>query len=693
MLNFLNISILFGLLGVSIPFLIHLFAKRKQKKIYFSTLRFLKILQPQQLRRIRLKQILLMIIRGLIILFLVLGFSRPVFKESSFLSRSGAASAMSLVIDRSLSLKRSGMLEKLKANIHSVLDLMKSNDKASLLLTQAFREIPFRSLYNKKTLKEKVKNLHISFYKGDLLDKISESIQFLNNQKELNKEIFIFTDQQGSEWNPGQDSSIFNSWKRNIFILPIQGERKNIAVTKSGIKSSIFQSGAVGDVFAEIENFSDNFIEDLLVRISLDDKTVDQMTINLNKNEKQRVEFNAVYINTGWHYGKIRVENGSFPYDNTSYFVYHLPEKRGVFLIGNELNDILPLELCLKALDKNKNQYKVKNYIIGTAWTEELDSTDVIVFSNYPQFRAIEIESLRKFLQQGGNLFFFMGNDINIQQLNQQFFQPIAEITLGNVIRSAETSGSSLSIRNVDYGHPLFKGIFERGERNFKSPQIFKSIELFGRDCITIIDLRNDIPFMVEKRVLNGKIICISTSLQQSWSDFAFSTIFAPLMIRSIGYLSIEEIVKTEYNTVGDRIFLLENPESMEGEFYVQDPDERLIKILPEINNEKILLELENTQKPGIYRFFHNSTQLGLRAINIDQRESDFGKISEKRIKEFFPNSKVYFINNIDRLEQIVSKSRFGRELWKEMILLALGLLIIEMLIAKSKKDKNSEKY
>ena len=59
MLSFLNIGILLGLLGVSIPFIIHLFAKRNQKKVYFSTLRFLKILQPRQLRRIQLKQSLL----------------------------------------------------------------------------------------------------------------------------------------------------------------------------------------------------------------------------------------------------------------------------------------------------------------------------------------------------------------------------------------------------------------------------------------------------------------------------------------------------------------------------------------------------------------------------------------------------------------------------------------------------------
>ena len=64
-------------------------------------------------------------------------------------------------------------------------------------------------------------------------------------------------------------------------------------------------------------------------------------------------------------------------------------------------------------------------------------------------------------------------DNINIKALNQQFFQPVAEMTLGNVVKSRETSLSSFHIRKVNYGHPLFQGIFERGKTQFKSPRIF----------------------------------------------------------------------------------------------------------------------------------------------------------------------------------------------------------------------------
>ncbi|MBK6681435.1 MAG: BatA domain-containing protein [Ignavibacteriales bacterium] len=80
-MNFLSPGLLFGLLAASIPILIHLLNLRKLKKIDFSTLHFLKLIEKQKVRRVKLIQWLLMALRVLIIAMLVLGFSRPVIQD------------------------------------------------------------------------------------------------------------------------------------------------------------------------------------------------------------------------------------------------------------------------------------------------------------------------------------------------------------------------------------------------------------------------------------------------------------------------------------------------------------------------------------------------------------------------------------------------------------------------------------
>jgi len=80
---FLNPAILLGLLASLIPILIHILNFRKLKKIEFSTLIFLKEIQKSKIRKIKIKQWILLVLRTLIIIFLVLAFARPTLDNVS----------------------------------------------------------------------------------------------------------------------------------------------------------------------------------------------------------------------------------------------------------------------------------------------------------------------------------------------------------------------------------------------------------------------------------------------------------------------------------------------------------------------------------------------------------------------------------------------------------------------------------
>ncbi|HLF20230.1 MAG TPA: BatA domain-containing protein, partial [Bacteroidota bacterium] len=79
-MTFLNPLVFFGLLAAAIPILLHIFSLRKLKTIEFSTLNFLKELQKTKIRRLKIRQILLLILRTLLVVLLVIAFSRPTLK-------------------------------------------------------------------------------------------------------------------------------------------------------------------------------------------------------------------------------------------------------------------------------------------------------------------------------------------------------------------------------------------------------------------------------------------------------------------------------------------------------------------------------------------------------------------------------------------------------------------------------------
>ena len=95
---FLNPVVLFGLIAASIPVIIHLLNLRKLKKINFSTLKFLNELQKNKIRRVKLKQWLLLALRMLIILFLVTAFARPTLEGVSIGGTTSAAKTTAVFV-------------------------------------------------------------------------------------------------------------------------------------------------------------------------------------------------------------------------------------------------------------------------------------------------------------------------------------------------------------------------------------------------------------------------------------------------------------------------------------------------------------------------------------------------------------------------------------------------------------------
>ena len=107
MFTFLNSIILSALFAALIPLLIHLFNKQKTKKIKFSSLRFLKKLEKRRLKKVKIYQILLIIIRTLLIIFLILAFARPTFAGAwSILQEPSTNTTAVVILDDGLSMRQ-----------------------------------------------------------------------------------------------------------------------------------------------------------------------------------------------------------------------------------------------------------------------------------------------------------------------------------------------------------------------------------------------------------------------------------------------------------------------------------------------------------------------------------------------------------------------------------------------------------
>ena len=76
-MNFLSPTLLWGLLAISLPIIIHFYSRFRATSIQFSTVRFIKQLKTTSIRRLRIKELLLMLLRVLVITALIIMLSQP----------------------------------------------------------------------------------------------------------------------------------------------------------------------------------------------------------------------------------------------------------------------------------------------------------------------------------------------------------------------------------------------------------------------------------------------------------------------------------------------------------------------------------------------------------------------------------------------------------------------------------------
>jgi hypothetical protein len=125
-IGFLQPLLLFGLVAAAIPALLHLIGRRQPPVVVFPAVRYLTATEREHSRRLKLRNLLLLLLRTLVIVFIVLGAARPVARVAG-----GAVhppTAVAFVIDNSLS---SGAVVEGRR----LLDLLAEQGRAALVRT------------------------------------------------------------------------------------------------------------------------------------------------------------------------------------------------------------------------------------------------------------------------------------------------------------------------------------------------------------------------------------------------------------------------------------------------------------------------------------------------------------------------------------------------------------------------------
>jgi len=691
-MTFLNTAFLFLLSAVSIPLIIHFLSKRRIRTVEFSSLKFLEQMQKSRMRWLRIKELILLALRMLVIALIVLAFARPTLR--GFAGSSKAQSSAVVILDRSVSMDAEGetgsLFEEARRLAGKLIDSFDAGDQITLIASPGDGSPLIIGPTNPgERLKEKLAAIEIGYQAGKMGDALKAARDELSRSPNLNREIYLLSDMQSHDFAELPREVIeSDAWKNtHIFLIsPSPTGDDNVGITDILMPSQLLVPGENYEIESELVNSGRGRLENVLVGAVIDGERRAQTTVSLPPAQPTRTRFSLKVDTPGDHGGFIEIDHDSFEPDNRRYFSFHIPEKINLLAVSQANDPSGPVRVALDRAEAGQIAYS--GIGLGQLLREDLSGYDVILLEDIAALDASRESAIARFVDSGKGLLLSLGRSSDVAYW-QKFLTDLAGISVGPL---TGRNNEYLAWDNFDYEHPIFSvyspATADRSKVSIPELRMFFYHDLGGTDIIG--SSSSGIDLLAESTA--KPVLVFGSGFDLASNDLPAHSFFIPFLVRSVEYLATRELGGAVNGTIGQPS-LWNLPENVISGLTLLSPSGATENLQPNPDGAGSSVMITEYGPPGIYRLLasdlaaESPRQISLLAFNIDKSESRPETISPDELSDRMGASVVSVSPDSD-LKTTVLQARFGRELWKEFLLLALVFLIIESLLGRTSPPK-----
>jgi hypothetical protein len=429
-MTFLNPFALIGLITAAIPLILHLLNLRKLRTIEFSTLTFLKELQQTKIRRLKLKQLLLLIIRTLMIIFIVLTFSRPALR-GTILGGIGshAYSTVIIILDDSFSMsaqdENGELFKQAKSSAEKILELIKDGDEAYIVKLSKPEDIEPIPSHNFQILKTSMIESQLSLVRNPMEPALRLSGKIISQSKNANKEIYLISDFQKSLFPNQIKQTVSNiplfEQDNKFFLINIGTETiQNTAIDSLHIETKIFEKNKPITLSATIKNYNDKQLKNFVASLYLDGLRVGQSSLDLEPWGTSEISLTATPKHSGFIKGFLEIENDVIEQDNKRYFTVYIPEKLKTVIISSTSDDSRFIKLALRAgsSESPDSLFDISEVRPERLSTIDIKKADALIATSIKYLSITDMDKIKTYVEQGGGIMIFPDKDYSNEQYN-----------------------------------------------------------------------------------------------------------------------------------------------------------------------------------------------------------------------------------------------------------------------------------
>lgn len=672
-----SLMLWWGAAGV-VPVVIHFWNRQRCQSTDWATTRFLHAALMKQSYFARLRHWLLLATRVFILALFASALANPRFAPVS-MSESLPANLTNahtiLVVDDSYSMATRRSQETLFSRAKQAAQdrvgaamqgeaftlIAMANGRGPVIHTPSFDTARVAGELDRLSIAHGASTL------ATVLDSVDESISAARQRFPgmTRTRVYFYTDLGYNTWSAINGEAVRDRFRRlgqhaELFVIDVGSSAGgNLAVTGIQQRQRLVTTQTVVDFVAKVHNFSDQDQEKQSLKIWIDGQVVENKPFHVVANETAMLQFQHRFRTAGEHQLRIELPADRLLIDNECWRCIPVRDSINVLCVGGKVGAARSVALAIEP----RRTDPVMSVELAAEYDlleRNLDDFDVVFLCNVGRIGADEAAVLGRFVQSGGGLAVFLGDQVQVDSYNAWAGAVDAGRclpgNLGEVVAPADTSAGFL-LDPMRYEHPIAEtfrvvpgsGLFQIPTYRYVQLQILEDNQT---EVVFRFSDSGD-PALVERQVGKGRcLVFASAASMQSvdrshpqlipWTILPTAGDFVSLIQEMLMRLTGGKTVGRNLNVGGRLVGEFEPTNHIPNcQLFLPDGLRQLVKGKWSTEHpERFRWSFSRTQQVGIYRVEPaeepNQAQLFAVNLNVQTGESDLQRVSRSLLPQFF---------------------------------------------------------
>jgi len=517
-----------GLAALGLPLYLHLLKRQTTKPKAVSSLRFYESRTQASTRHRRLRYFLLLSLRLLVLLLLILAFANP------FVNRNAAALASNrlvlLVVDNSFSMRAGTRLDDAKAEAIKVLS-SKGTARGQVAAFGSQLRLMTQPIEDQPALRAAVQAIQPGDGHGNF-GELARAVRAMAEAVHTPIELHVFSDmQRGDLASPFSDMEMPPSVKLVAHAV-VSKAQPNWTVESVDAPGQVWGKDAkpvhVQAVIAGYGTPAATRNASLVVN----GKTTATKAVAVPANGRATVEFPALEVPYGFSKCEVKIDSGDgFPADDLRRFAVERSDPQKALLIHNYGDSRSPLYVGAALAAAAQSAFVLESINVNEAADRKPSNYAFIILSDVNSVPSLLENSLLEYVKAGGSLLIAAGTSAGARTQIPIFGAHIKETR-----DYSRVPDRYMAVGSSDASYPAVAKA-----SGWTGVKFFYALDVDPGDARVIARLGDQTPLLLEKRIGEGRVVLLTSGLDNLTNDFPLHPAFVPFIEQTARYLAGSE--------------------------------------------------------------------------------------------------------------------------------------------------------